>query len=240
MFAVALRRSLVLPLVAALVLLASAGCSDGPGGTSASGLRAGSVDSSDTRAHRLTSLIERADTLSTLMQALRQAKLARDLRRNGPYTLFAPTDRAFQRRWPGFDSLLASAGTTSVAQAARRRASFPEEEAAAAPRDRDSLRSVLRFHLVRGRFTAADFTDSLRLGTLTGEPLRLERGQRHRLRLRVEDMPRPIPIRRTVEAQNGVIHVVSRPLRPPGRDTTAQGALGDTTAAAAANAEGDN
>lgn len=228
-------RRCVPPLAAALVLLGSAACGDAAG--TGSRLGATSVDSSNTRAHRLTSLITRADTLSTLTQALRQAGLLRELRHGGPYTLFAPTDVGFQRHLPGFDSLLAPAGTTNAAAGVSPPGATTDPQAEAPSPLRDTLRKVLQFHLVRGRFDASSLADSLQLGTLIGEPLMLERAQQRRgLRVRVEDMARPVPVRRTLRAQNGVIHVLPRPLRIPPPDTSAEGALGDTTAAAAAPA----
>ena len=97
---------------------------------------------------------------------------------------------------------------------------------AAASND-DSLRAVLQFHLVNGRFTAEDVRDSLRLGTLINESLVLERAgaNGNRLRVLVEGTPGPVPIQRTLEAQNGVLHIVSRPLRIPPPDTSSSGAL---------------
>lgn len=239
-------RRCVLPLIVALLLLSTAACNDGAKGT-ASSLREPAVDSSDTRAHRLITLVERADTLSTLARALRQAGLAQDLRRGGPYTLFAPTDRAFRQNLPGFDSLLAPAGTSATAGPSATGGRQPlSDRASQSPPARydDSLRTVLQFHLVRGRFTAADIGDSLRLGTLIGESFLLERAPRseNRLRLQVKGTPGPVPIARTLEAQNGVLHVLPRPLRIPPPDTSSQGALRlsdttsvDTTSAAPAS-----
>jgi uncharacterized surface protein with fasciclin (FAS1) repeats len=221
----AIRRC-ALPLAAALILLGSAACGDAASTTSRLGDPA--VDSSNTRAHRLASLLTRTDTLSTLTRALRQTELLRELRRGGPYTLFAPTDQAFRRHLPGFDSLLVPAGTS--------RAAPPSGPSDATPGPaRDSLRHVLRLHLVRGRFAAASFEDSLRLATLAEASIRLERArsQRRPIRVRVRGMPRPAVVRRTLRAQNGVIHLLPRPLRIPPPDTAVQGALGDTTAAPA-------
>lgn len=221
----AATRRCALPLAAALVLLGSAACGDS--GDATTRLRETSVDSSDTRAHRLAQLVGRSDTLSVLRRALRQAGLARELRTGGPYTLFAPTDQAFRQHWPGFDSLLAPAGSLATS------APQPALQGEASSPYQDSLRRVLQFHLVRGRFTAADIADSLRLGTLVNESLLLERRvpDENRLRLRVKGTPGPVPIRRTLEAQNGVLHVIPRPLRIPQPDTSAQGALqpDDTT-----------
>lgn len=221
----------VLPLVLVFLLLGSTACGDEPERTPP-GLRDPVVDSSNTRAHRLMSLVERADTLSTITRALRQTGLAKELRLGGPYTLFAPTDQAFQRYMPGFDSLLAPAGPSG-------RATPPPGGSAPVlpPGYRDSLRTMLHFHLVRGRFTRRDVGDSLRLGTLVNESLLLERapGQAHRLRLLVRGTPGPIPILRTLEAQNGILHLLPRPLRIPPPDTSDPGALRrrDTTAAPA-------
>lgn len=103
------------------------------------------VDSTDTRTQELMELVEEKDSLSALEDALKETDLAKMLRDVGPYTLLAPTNKAF-RALPSFDTLLVR---------------DPE----------DSLRTLLSHHVIRGRIRAADIKDSLRVSTLHMEPL---------------------------------------------------------------------
>ena len=68
---------------------------------------------------------------NTLEAAVKAAKLTSTLASSGPYTLFAPTDDAFAAL---------PAGTV---------------ETLLKPENRDTLRSILSYHVVPGRFTAA-------------------------------------------------------------------------------------
>jgi uncharacterized surface protein with fasciclin (FAS1) repeats len=68
---------------------------------------------------------------NTLEAAVKAAKLTGTLASSGPYTLFAPTDEAFAAL---------PAGTV---------------ETLLKPENRDQLRSILTYHVVPGRFTAA-------------------------------------------------------------------------------------
>ena len=68
---------------------------------------------------------------NTLEAAIKAAKLTSTLANSGPYTLFAPTDDAFAKL---------PAGTV---------------ETLLKPENRDQLRSILSYHVVPGRYTAA-------------------------------------------------------------------------------------
>ena len=68
---------------------------------------------------------------NTLEAAVKAAKLTSTLASSGPYTLFAPTDDAFAKLPPGTVETLLK------------------------PENRDTLRSILSYHVVPGRFTAA-------------------------------------------------------------------------------------
>jgi len=73
-----------------------------------------------------------AGKFTTLLSALTAASLTDTLRTAGPYTLFAPTDEAFQRLAPGaLDALL---------------------------NDTNRLYTVLAYHVVPGIITAKDVT----------------------------------------------------------------------------------
>lgn len=221
----------VLALVLAALLLGSAACGEPPG-ERPDPFSGPQVDSSDTRAYTLMHLVARADTLTAVAEALRQAGLSRELQEGGPYTLFAPTDRAVRRRFPELRALLTSPDSLARAGLSSRSDSAgPGLRARPPAPNRDSLRTLLRFHLVRGRLTAARVPDSLRVSTLLREPLVLRRGRDNPSSLRVFTGSRGPAARviRTRQAQNGVLHLIDRPLRVPAPDTSAQDSLGPST-----------
>jgi uncharacterized surface protein with fasciclin (FAS1) repeats len=86
-----------------------------------------------------------AGDLNTLIKAVVAADLYDTLRGEGPYTLFAPTDAAFDNLPDGMlDELLA---------------------------DKDMLVAVLNYHLVPGRLTSADLLQQREFRTVQGETL---------------------------------------------------------------------
>lgn len=84
------------------------------------------------------------DTLTSL---LKRAKLARTLQGKGPFTVFAPTDKAF--------------------------AKVPRSELKALARDRADLRAVLLHHVAAGRLTAAKVVERSSIKTLNGDRVRV-------------------------------------------------------------------
>jgi transforming growth factor-beta-induced protein len=83
------------------------------------------------------------NNFSTLVQAVKDAGLADVLSYTGPYTVFAPTNDAFNKLPSG---TLASLST-------------------------DQLQQILKYHVVAGKVTASDLTDGETLTTLEGEKL---------------------------------------------------------------------
>lgn len=83
---------------------------------------------------------------STLLSALEVAGLTQELRGEGPFTLFAPTNSAF--------------------------AALSDDELDALLADREALRNVLTYHVVPGRYTTADIGPEMRaFDTLQGSEL---------------------------------------------------------------------
>ncbi len=122
-----------------------------------------------------------AGAFTTLLTAIERAGLGPTLAEDGPFTVFAPHDDAFAELPKGaVDSLLA---------------------------ERDTLASVLTYHLVPGRLPVAEVASLRRVHTLQGERLRLSLDvEVHVDGARVLDAD--------IEASNGLIHVVDRVLLP--------------------------
>ena len=123
-----------------------------------------------------------AGDFTTLTKLLKRAGLVNALKEPGPYTVFAPTDAAF--------------------------AKVPAKKLDALLESKKKLRSVLLYHVVGKRLTAARVVKRKGAKTLNGK----------RVRFRVRDSKVYVNRARVttadVGASNGVIHVINRVLLP--------------------------
>ena len=134
---------------------------------------------------------------TTLVAAVKAAGLVDTLEGPGPFTVFAPTNEAFAALPKGTVETLLK------------------------PENKDKLTAILTYHVVPGRYTAADLAtqvDSmggkLMLKTVQGEELTIERsGMKH---LTVTDAKGDVAriLIADVLQSNGVIHVVDKVLIP--------------------------
>lgn len=91
-------------------------------------------------------VLNRDDNFSTFVWALGASKLEATLAGPGPYTVFAPTDEAFDRLPPGtLDDLLKD--------------------------PKGNLAEVLLYHMTPGAYTASDVASNKTIATLQGNPL---------------------------------------------------------------------
>jgi uncharacterized surface protein with fasciclin (FAS1) repeats len=88
-----------------------------------------------------------AGQFKTLTKLLKKAGLTSTLRQAGPYTVFAPTDKAF--------------------------AKVPGKTLKALARDKKKLKAVLLYHVVAGKVTAADVVKLSKAETLNGADVRI-------------------------------------------------------------------
>lgn len=134
---------------------------------------------------------------STLVAAVRAARLVDTLSGDGPFTVFAPTNAAF-------DAL--PAGTV---------------DRLVQPGQRRQLQRILTYHVVPGRVSAADLTTAIRVGggqttlkTVQGGTLTAEAAGRGRLRL-IDSTGETFWITATdINASNGTVHVIDGVLTP--------------------------
>ncbi|KLE36019.1 hypothetical protein AAW00_01645 [Aurantiacibacter luteus] len=133
---------------------------------------------------------------TTLVQAVAAAGLVDTLNSAGPFTVFAPTDEAFGR--------VPAATRTSLM----------------APANHDMLRSVLTYHVVPGRVTAADIAARIRAGngtatytTVQGEPLTFRMNNGNVMIMGMGGSSAYVT-QADVMQSNGVIHVVNGVLTP--------------------------
>lgn len=118
-------------------------------------------------------------SFQTLLSTLDMTDLGEKLKQPGPFTLFAPDDQAFKR--VDFNEIT---------------------------RDKDSLRNLLRYHLLTGKVSAAQIRDHESLYTECGKSLtvHLEEG------LPVIDNGKYV--KTDIECSNGVIHVMDNVFLP--------------------------
>lgn len=114
--------------------------------------------------------------------------LADDLKKNGPYTTFAPTNAAF--------------------------ASLPGDTLATLQQEanRDKLKALLQYHIVQGKYTMADLralASGTQLPTLAGSPITVTQQTGNVLVNGVQVIDSDIP------AANGIIHPLGQVLTPP-------------------------
>lgn len=128
-------------------------------------------------------------TLSTLVTAVKAADLVQTLQSEGPFTVFAPTNAAFDALRAGtLDTLLK-------------------------PENKDQLASILKYHVVSGKVLAADLKDGQIVTTVQGENLtvKLTDGMAYL----IDAKGNQIKIVKTdIDAGNGVVHVVDGVLLP--------------------------
>jgi uncharacterized surface protein with fasciclin (FAS1) repeats len=84
--------------------------------------------------------------LSTLVKAVTAADLAETLQQKGPYTVFAPTNAAFDALGDDLDTLLQ-------------------------PENKGDLKNTLLYHVVPGNLKEADLKDGEKLKTVEGSDL---------------------------------------------------------------------
>lgn len=120
----------------------------------------------------------------TLTAALKAADLVGTLEGEGPFTVFAPTDAAFEKL---------PAGTL---------------EDLLKPENKDKLTAVLTYHVVPGAVKAADLARLSRAKTVNGQDVAIsvEGGT-----VRIDDATLTSA---DIVASNGVIHVIDRVILP--------------------------
>ena len=126
----------------------------------------------------------RTPQLSTLTKLLNDAGLADTLRGAGPFTVFAPSDEAFK--------------------------AVPAKTMAELAANKELLKSVLSYHLLAGKVTAADAKNG-NLKSVQGADLAVSKAGSF---VTVEDA---VVTEGDVAASNGVLHIIDKVLMPPKR-----------------------
>jgi uncharacterized surface protein with fasciclin (FAS1) repeats len=145
----------------------------------------------ESRGPSIPQVAQSAGQFTTLLAAVKAAGLTETLLGRGPFTLFAPTDDAFGRL---------PAGTV---------------QDLLKPENRERLRTILTYHVIAGRVSAAQARNVSSAETVAGQSLRISsNGDQLRINdatVRIADIP----------ARNGVVHVIDRVLLPSEMQTGA-------------------
>lgn len=131
----------------------------------------------------IATIIASTDSFKTLQKALERAELVEMLKGSGPFTLFAPSDRAFR--------------------------SLPVGALDALMKDKDGLKEVLLYHVVKARMPSESITDRKTLKTMSAVPLSIDGSSRI---MKVGDYAEVVQY--DVVATNGIIHVIDQVLWP--------------------------
>lgn len=127
-----------------------------------------------------------AGSFTTLASLLETANLVDTLKGDGPFTVFAPTDAAF-------DAL--PAGTL---------------EELSAPENAAQLEAILLYHVVDGEARSSDLVDGQQITTIGGDAVTVAIADDGSVTINDANVTQA-----DLEASNGVIHVIDGVLLPP-------------------------
>lgn len=140
-----------------------------------------------TQTKKATTIIDVAandKNFSTLVRALKAGDLVDTLKGKGPFTVFAPTNDAFEKLPKG------------------------TLEDVMKPENKEKLQKILKRHVVKGRQMSAVVAKESKIRPMGGSALQVQaKGDRVRIgdaTIRQADL----------EAENGVVHVIDRVLLP--------------------------
>ena len=126
-----------------------------------------------------------AGQFKTLAAALKAADLVETLKGKGPFTVFAPTDKAFEKLPEGTVETLLK------------------------PENKEKLTAILTYHVVPGKVLAADVVKLSEAKTVQGSKVQIAvrngKVKVNNAKVTATD----------IEASNGVIHVINRVILPP-------------------------
>lgn len=164
----------------------STAATTGTTGVSATGATTRTTSTAATTASgTIVDIASESGDFGILLDALQQANLDAALSGSGPFTVFAPTDAAFE-------SLLSNNNLT-------------EDQLLQAK----ELADILQYHVLSGKLLAADLTDGSRATTLQGKPVTFE------VRDGSVFINGAELVTTDIQASNGVIHAINAVILPP-------------------------
>src|SRR5215471_821320 len=141
----------------------------------------------DVSAKNVVQIAEGSKDHSTLVNAVVAGELVDALSNAGPFTVFAPTNEAFDKLPAGaLDNLLK-------------------------PENKADLQNILQYHVSVGVFKAENFQDGQTIGQVNGDNITLSVKDR---KVTVNGTAHVVA---SIPASNGIIHVVDAVLLPPAK-----------------------
>jgi uncharacterized surface protein with fasciclin (FAS1) repeats len=125
------------------------------------------------------------DDLSTLVTAVKAAGLVETLKSDGPFTVFAPTNAAFEALPEGVLEMLLK------------------------PENKDKLTAVLTYHVVPAKVMSGDLEDGMMAETVQGSKAKIS------LKYGKAMVDGAKVAMADIEATNGVVHVIDSVILPP-------------------------
>ncbi|MFD2532797.1 fasciclin domain-containing protein [Gracilimonas halophila] len=125
------------------------------------------------------------DELSTLVTAVKAAGLVETLQSDGPFTVFAPTNAAFEALPEGVLEMLLK------------------------PENKDQLTAVLTYHVVGAEVMSGDLEDGMQAETVQGSEITIDISYGN---VMVDNAKVAMA---DIDASNGVVHVIDTVILPP-------------------------
>jgi len=144
-----LKRTLLLGACALALAVGLAACGDDGESTGAAATETEAGEEAAGAAGNVVEVAQETPDLSTLVEAVTAADLVETLEGPGPYTVFAPTNAAFEALGGTLETLLE-------------------------PANQEELAEVLTYHVVPGELTAAELSDGQMLETVQGDSLEVK------------------------------------------------------------------
>lgn len=125
------------------------------------------------------------ESLSTLVTAVKAGGLVETLQGDGPFTVFAPTNEAFEKLPEGVVEMLLK------------------------PENKDKLVAVLTYHVVAGKVMSTDLRNNMKATTVNGAmaTIKLANGKAM--------VDNATVAAADIKASNGVVHVIDTVILPP-------------------------
>ncbi|MHB8955192.1 MAG: fasciclin domain-containing protein [Pirellulaceae bacterium] len=139
----------------------------------------------DTQDKTIVEVAVGADNFKTLVAALKAADLVETLSGKGPFTVFAPTDEAFEK--------------------------VPKQvlNDLLKPENKEKLAAVLTYHVVAGKVLAADVVKLSKAKTVQGSEVKIA------VKDGKVKVDKANVVKTDIVCKNGVIHVIDAVILPP-------------------------
>ena len=140
--------------------------------------------SSEKKTADIVDLAVSTEFLSTLVAAVKAGDLVETLKGDGPFTVFAPTNEAFNNLPEGtLESLLL-------------------------PENKDKLVAILTYHVVPGKVKSTDLSDGMKASTVQGSEIKVAISG-NGVKINEANVTAA-----DIDAQNGIVHVIDRVILP--------------------------